>query len=153
RRCRVPPDARGCDPREAPRGRPRAPRAADAGARAPRVRPDGGRHMIAIERLRKCFGPLVAVDDLDVTIEPGTVFGFLGRNGAGRTTTIRMMMGLLEPTSATVRLGGHDIAREPEAAKRLTGYLPDRPHLYDKLTGLEYLGFVGELFGLSRREA
>jgi ABC-2 type transport system ATP-binding protein len=109
--------------------------------------------MIAIERLRKCFGPLVAVDDLDLAIEPGTVFGFLGRNGAGKTTTIRMMMGLLEPTSGTVRLGGHDIAREPEAAKRMTGYLPDRPHLYDKLTGLEYLGFVGELFGLSRRDA
>ena len=88
-----------------------------------------------------------------IAIEPGTVFGFLGRNGAGKTTTIRMMMGLLEPTSGTVRLGGHDIAREPEAAKRMTGYLPDRPHLYDKLTGLEYLGFVGELFGLSRRDA
>ena len=109
--------------------------------------------MIAIERLRKCFGPLVAVDDLDLAIERGTVFGFLGRNGAGKTTTIRMMMGLLEPTSGTVRLAGHDIAREPEAAKRVTGYLPDRPHLYDKLTGLEYLCFVGELFGIPRHDA
>jgi ABC-2 type transport system ATP-binding protein len=109
--------------------------------------------MIEIERLRKCFGPLVAVDGLDLAIEPGTVFGFLGRNGAGKTTTIRMMMGLLEPTSGTVRLAGHDIAREPEAAKRQTGYLPDRPHLYDKLTGLEYLCFVGELFALSRHDA
>ena len=109
--------------------------------------------MIAIERLRKCFGPLVAVDDLELAVEPGTVFGFLGRNGAGKTTTIRMMMGLLAPTSGTVRLGGHDIGREPEAAKRITGYLPDRPHLYDKLTGLEYLCFVGELFDLPRRDA
>jgi ABC-2 type transport system ATP-binding protein len=109
--------------------------------------------MIAIERLCKRFGSLVAVDDLDLTIEPGTVFGFLGRNGAGKTTTIRMMIGLLEPTSGTVRLGGHDIAREPEAAKRVTGYLPDRPHLYDKLTGLEYLAFVGGLFGLGRADA
>jgi ABC-2 type transport system ATP-binding protein len=109
--------------------------------------------MIALERLRKHFGPLVAVDDLTFAIEPGTVFGFLGRNGAGKTTTIRMMMGLLEPTSGTVRLGGHDIAREPEAAKRITGYLPDRPHLYDKLTGLEYLAFVGGLFGLGRTDA
>jgi ABC-2 type transport system ATP-binding protein len=109
--------------------------------------------MISIARLRKCFGPLVAVDDLELSVEPGTVFGFLGRNGAGKTTTIRMMMGLLEPTSGTVRLGGHDIAREPEAAKRVTGYLPDRPHLYDKLTGLEYLCFVGELFGISRHDA
>jgi ABC-2 type transport system ATP-binding protein len=109
--------------------------------------------MIAIERLCKRFGPLVAVDDLDFTVETGTVFGFLGRNGAGKTTTIRMMMGLLEPTSGTVRLGGYDIAREPDAAKRLTGYLPDRPHLYDKLTGLEYLTFVGGLFDLDRRDA
>jgi ABC-2 type transport system ATP-binding protein len=106
--------------------------------------------MIALERLSKRFGPLTAVDTLDFTIEAGTVFGFLGRNGACKTTTIRMMMGLLQPTSGSVRLGGHDIAREPEAAKRVTGYLPDRPHLYDKLTGLEYLCFVGELFGLSR---
>ena len=109
--------------------------------------------MIAIERLCKRFGTLVAVDDLDLTVEPGTVFGFLGRNGAGKTTTIRMMMGLLQPTSGTVRLGGHDVAREPEAAKRMTGYLPDRPHLYDKLTGLEYLTFVGGLFGLARHDA
>jgi ABC-2 type transport system ATP-binding protein len=109
--------------------------------------------MITLARLRKTFGPLVAVDDLDVTIEAGTVFGFLGRNGAGKTTTIRMMMGLLEPTSGTVRLGGHDIATAPDAAKRLTGYLPDRPHLYDKLTGLEYLRFVGGLFDLGHREA
>jgi ABC-2 type transport system ATP-binding protein len=109
--------------------------------------------MITLERLRKTFGPLVAVDNLDFTIEAGTVFGFLGRNGAGKTTTIRMMMGLLEPTSGTVRLGEHDIAREPDAAKRMTGYLPDRPHLYDKLTGLEYLRFVGGLFDLDRPEA
>jgi ABC-2 type transport system ATP-binding protein len=109
--------------------------------------------MIAIERLHKTFGPLVAVDHLDLVIEPGTVFGFLGRNGAGKTTTIRMMMGLLEPTSGTVRLGGHDIRSAPDAAKRVTGYLPDRPHLYDKLTGLEYLCFVGGLFDLDRREA
>jgi ABC-2 type transport system ATP-binding protein len=109
--------------------------------------------VIVLERLRKQFGPLVAVDDLDLAIEPGTVFGFLGRNGAGKTTTIRMMMGLLAPTSGTIRLAGHDVAREPEAAKRATGYLPDRPHLYDKLTGLEYLAFVGGLFGLDRREA
>jgi ABC-2 type transport system ATP-binding protein len=109
--------------------------------------------VIELARLRKCFGPLVAVDDLELTIEVGTVFGFLGRNGAGKTTTIRMMMGLLEPTSGTVRLAGHDIARAPDAAKRMTGYLPDRPHLYDKLTGLEYLCFVGELFGLGRRDA
>jgi ABC-2 type transport system ATP-binding protein len=109
--------------------------------------------MIELRGLRKHFGPLVALDDLDLTIEAGTVFGFLGRNGAGKTTTIRMMMGLLEPSAGTIRLAGHDMRRAPEAAKRVTGYLPDRPHLYDKLTGLEYLLFVGGLFGLAHRTA
>jgi len=109
--------------------------------------------VIRFEGLCKRYGPLTAVDDLTLEIEAGTVFGFLGRNGAGKTTTIRMMMGLLEPTAGTVVLGGHDIAREPEAAKALTGYLPDRPNLYDKLTGLEFLKFVGGLYGLRHREA
>ena len=109
--------------------------------------------MIRIERLRMTYGTVVAVDDLSLDVPPGTVLGFLGRNGAGKTTTIRMMIGLLEPTAGTVLLGGHDIRREPEAAKMATGYLPDRPHLYDKLTGLEYLGFVGGLYGVAADEA
>ena len=109
--------------------------------------------MIRIEHLRKTYGTLVAVDDLSLEVEPGSVFGFLGRNGAGKTTTIRMMMGLLEPTAGTVALGGHDIRRAPEAAKVLTGYLPDHPFLYDKLTGLELLRFVGSLYGLGAADA
>ena len=104
--------------------------------------------MIRVERLRKTYGALVAVDDLSLEVEPGCVFGFLGRNGAGKTTTIRMMMGLLEPTSGTAVLGGHDIRRAPEAAKAVTGYLPEHPFLYDKLTALEFLRFVGGLYGL-----
>jgi ABC-2 type transport system ATP-binding protein len=108
--------------------------------------------VIRIEGLRKTYGPLVAVDDLALEIPAGCVFGFLGRNGAGKTTTIRMMMGLLEPTAGTVVLGGHDIRRAPEAAKALTGYLPDHPFLYDKLTGLEFLRFVGGLYGLGAAE-
>ena len=105
--------------------------------------------MIRLVRLRKTYGPIVAVDDLDFEIAVGSVFGFIGPNGAGKTTTIRMMMGLLEPTPGTVVLGGHDIAREPEAAKAITGYLADHPFLYDKLTGGEFLRFVGGLYGLS----
>ena len=108
--------------------------------------------MIQIERLRMTYGKVVAVDDLSLDVPPGTVLGFLGRNGAGKTTTIRMMVGLLEPTAGTVLLGGHDIRREPEAAKMATGYLPDRPHLYDKLTGDEYLAFVAGLYGVSPDE-
>jgi len=104
--------------------------------------------MIRCIALRKTYGSVVAVDDLDLEIETGEIFGFLGPNGAGKTTTIRMMVGLLAPTSGTVTLGGHDIRLEPEAAKALTGYVPDQPALYDKLTGLEFLRFVGGLYAV-----
>ncbi len=109
--------------------------------------------MIRIVALRKAYGPLTAVCDLSLEVPAGSVFGFIGRNGAGKTTTIKMMMGLLAPTSGTVLLDGHDIRKDPEKAKAVTGFLPDRPHLYDKLTGAEYLGFVGGLYGLTSRDA
>jgi len=108
--------------------------------------------MIRFVRLRKEYGTTVAVADLDCTIESGAVFGFIGPNGAGKTTTIRIMAGLLAPTAGTVLLGGHDIGREPEAAKAITGYLPDHPFLYDKLTALEFLRFAGGLYGLGGNE-
>jgi ABC-2 type transport system ATP-binding protein len=108
--------------------------------------------VIRFEALRKDYGPLVAVDDLTLDIEAGSVFGFIGRNGAGKTTTIRMMTGLLAPSAGTVVLAGHDVRRAPEAAKAVTGYLPDHPFLYDKLTGVEFLDFVAGLYGLARRE-
>jgi ABC-2 type transport system ATP-binding protein len=107
--------------------------------------------MIRCLALRKLYGTAVAVDGLDLTIDAGQVFGFIGPNGAGKTTTIRMMMGLLAPTSGTVLLGGHDIAREPEAAKAITGYLADHPFLYDKLSGREFLRFVGGLYAIDDR--
>src|ERR1700675_1800799 len=108
--------------------------------------------MIRCVALRKTYGSVVAVDDLDLEIEPGEVFGFIGPNGAGKTTTIRMMVGILAPTSGTVELGGYDIRKEPEAAKALTGYVPDQPALYDKLTGIEFLRFVGGLYGVAADE-
>jgi ABC-2 type transport system ATP-binding protein len=104
--------------------------------------------MIECIALRKQYGELVAVHDLDLEIAPGEVFGFLGPNGAGKTTTIRMMVGLLEPSGGEVRLGGRDLAREPEAAKALLGYVPDPPFLYDKLTAKEFLRFIGGLYRL-----
>lgn len=107
--------------------------------------------MIEFRKLKKTYGTLVAVDELELTIDEGCVFGFIGRNGAGKTTTIRMMMGLLEPSAGTVLLGGHDIRREPEKAKAITGYLPDHPFLYDKLTGYELLRFVGGLYSVPER--
>lgn len=108
--------------------------------------------MIRFEGLHKSYGDLVAVDSLTFEIPAGRVFGFIGRNGAGKTTTIKMMMGLLEPTGGTVSLGGFDIHRQAREAKAITGYLPDHPYLYDKLTGREFLGFVAGLYGVPAHE-
>ncbi len=101
--------------------------------------------MIHIENLSKHYGRLAAVDSLNLEIGEGEIFGFLGPNGAGKTTTIRVMMGILKPTSGRVTLGGYDVVRQPEKAKAITGFIPDRPFLYEKLSGLEFLNFVGNL--------
>lgn len=102
--------------------------------------------MITLEHLTKRFGAFTAVDDLCLHVAEGEIFGFLGPNGAGKTTTIRMMMGLLKPTSGRVLLGRHDLAAEPLVAKALCGFVPDRPFVYEKLTGREFLHFVGGLY-------
>lgn len=109
--------------------------------------------MIEIIQLTKRFGEVTAVDDLNLVVHPGEVFACLGPNGAGKTTTIKIMMGLLRPTAGRVRLGGRDLAQEPEAAKALCGFVPDRPFLYDKLTGAEFLDFVAGLYGVEARSA
>jgi ABC-2 type transport system ATP-binding protein len=102
--------------------------------------------MIDLLSLTKRYGNTLAVDALTLQVPAGEVFGFLGPNGAGKTTTIRMMMGLLQPTAGSIRLGGHDLTSAPIAAKRLCGFVPDRPHVYEKLTGAEFLDFVGGLY-------
>jgi ABC-2 type transport system ATP-binding protein len=102
--------------------------------------------MIELDALSKRYGEFTAVDDLTLAIAKGEIFGFLGPNGAGKTTTIRMMMGLLLPTSGRIRLGGFDLAEEPTKAKRISGFVPDRPFLYDKLTAAEQLRFCGDLY-------
>lgn len=109
--------------------------------------------MIEIENLVKHFGRKPAVAGLDLKIEAGELFAFLGPNGAGKTTTIKLIAGLLRPTSGTITVGGHDIVREPEAAKSLMAYVPDQPFLYEKLTGREFLLFVAELYGMTREAA
>ena len=101
--------------------------------------------MIELSNITKRYGTLAAVDSLNLEVPRGEVFGFLGPNGAGKTTTIRMMMGILKPTSGRVFLGGHDVELEPERAKALAGFIPDRPFIYEKLTGREFLQFVGRL--------
>jgi ABC-2 type transport system ATP-binding protein len=102
--------------------------------------------MIQLEHVTKRFGTFTAVDDLHLSISEGEIFGFLGPNGAGKTTTIRIMMGLLRPTAGRVVLGGHDLAVAPLAAKAISAFVPDRPYVYEKLTGREFLGFVGGLY-------
>lgn len=102
--------------------------------------------MIELQQLSKRYGSLLAVDNISLSVPAGEVFGCLGPNGAGKTTTIRMMMGLLQPSAGTIRLGGYDLAREPLAAKQMCGFVPDRPHLYEKLTGAELVDFVAGLY-------
>ena len=104
--------------------------------------------MIAVDSLVKTFGSFRAVDGVSLDVKPGEIHGFLGPNGAGKTTTIRMIAGLLKPTSGRVTIAGKDLAREPEAAKRELGFIPDRPFLYEKLTAAEFLRFHGGLYGL-----
>lgn len=90
----------------------------------------------------------LAVDDLHLSIAAGELFGFLGENGAGKTTTIKMLTGLIPPTAGAARIGGHDIRAEPLAAKRLLGYVPDNPFLYERLTGREFLRFLADLYAV-----
>ncbi|MBI2384598.1 MAG: ABC transporter ATP-binding protein [Elusimicrobia bacterium] len=105
--------------------------------------------MIRLEGLSKTFGAYKAVDDLHLEVRPGEIFGFLGPNGAGKTTTVKMMTGLLKPSAGRVLVGGRDMAADPIAAKRAMGLVPDEPFVYPKLTGAEYLRFVGELYGVA----
>lgn len=104
--------------------------------------------MIAVENLVKRFGSFTAVDGVSINVEPGQIHGFLGPNGAGKTTSIRMIAGLLRPDEGRILVNGHDLAREPEAAKAALGFIPDRPFIYDKLTAGEFLRFHGGLYGM-----
>ena len=103
--------------------------------------------MIRIEGLTKRYGKFTAVHPLDLHVRQGELFGFLGPNGAGKTTTIRMLTGVLRPSGGRVLIGGHDVADPSAEARRLLGYIPDRPFLYEKLTGSEFLRFVAGLWG------
>ena len=102
--------------------------------------------ILSVNNLIKRYGDFTAVDGISFAIAPGEIFGFLGVNGAGKTTTLRMLAGVLKPSSGEISIAGHDLARDPIEAKRVTGYIPDRPYLYAKLTGREFLIFVSELY-------
>jgi ABC-2 type transport system ATP-binding protein len=102
--------------------------------------------MIQLRSLTKRYGKFTAVDSIDLTVSQGEIFGFLGPNGAGKTTTLRMIAGILRPTAGTVTIGGVDVVTNPLAAKAKLGYIPDRPFIYEKLTGSEFLRFVAGLY-------
>jgi ABC-2 type transport system ATP-binding protein len=104
--------------------------------------------MIELKNLTKKFGEIVAVNRLNLSVSEGEIFGFIGPNGAGKTTTLRMMGGVLIPTEGSVMIDGIDIADEPEKAKKRIGFIPDRPFLYEKLTGMEFLKFTADLYGI-----
>jgi ABC-2 type transport system ATP-binding protein len=101
----------------------------------------------------KRYGRFTAVQPLDLHVKTGELYGFLGPNGAGKTTTIRMVTGVLRPNEGSIFIGGHDMLRDPVSAKRHIGYIPDRPSLYEKLTGSEFLRFVSGLWGRDGAEA
>lgn len=104
--------------------------------------------MIELKNLTKKFGSLAAVNRINLSVSEGEIFGFIGPNGAGKTTTLRMMSGILSPTEGSVTIDGIDMARQPEKAKQRMGYIPDRPFVYEKLTGMEFLRFTADLFGV-----
>src|SRR5207237_3545945 len=104
---------------------------------------------ISIESLTKHYGTLVALDNVSLKIASGEVFGLLGPNGAGKSTLLKTLVGILRPTSGTIRIGAIDIVADPEKAKKMIGYLPENPSLYTGLPTQEFLQFVGKIRGVS----
>ena len=107
--------------------------------------------MIKIEGLKVSYGDYLAVDNLNLNIHKGELFAFLGPNGAGKTTTIKALTGLLNPDSGTIEICGHDMEESPLKAKSLMGYVPDVAVFYEKLTSIEFMKFIGDLYGIDKK--
>ena len=108
--------------------------------------------MLQIQHLTKAYGDKKAVDDLSLHIAPGEIYGFIGHNGAGKTTTLKSAVGILRFDSGEIRINGRSIKDEPVACKRVLAYIPDNPDLYDFMTGIKYLNFVADIFGVPSEE-
>ena len=108
--------------------------------------------MLEIQHLSKRYGSKVAVDDLTLHIRPGEICGFIGHNGAGKTTTIKACCGILPFDSGEILVGGVSVRKDTIACKRQLAYLPDNPDLYDFMTGVKYLNFIGDVFGVGQAE-
>ncbi len=104
--------------------------------------------MLSIQHLTKTYGDKKAVDDLTLHIAPGEIYGFIGHNGAGKTTTLKSTVGILPFDSGEIRIGGHSITAEPLICKKMLAYIPDNPDLYDFMTGIKYLNFIADVFGV-----
>ena len=109
--------------------------------------------MLEIRHFSKSYGGgKKAVDDLSLQVMPGDIYGFIGHNGAGKSTTIRAVVGVLDFKEGEIFIGGHSAKTEPLACKQITAYIPDNPDLYENLTGIQYLNFVADIFGISAAE-
>ena len=108
--------------------------------------------MLKIDHLTKQYGDKKAVDDLSLHIRPGEIYGFIGHNGAGKTTTLKSVAGILNYDSGTITINGKDVKAEPIECKKITAYIPDNPDLYDYMTGIKYLNFIADIFGVGLDE-
>ena len=104
--------------------------------------------MLNIEHLTKVYGDKKAVDDLSLDIAPGEIYGFIGHNGAGKTTTLKSVVGILQFDAGVITIGGVSFRRNPLACKKMIAYIPDNPDLYDYMTGIKYLNFIADIFGV-----
>ena len=109
--------------------------------------------MLNIEHYSKVYpGGKMAVDDLTLHVQPGEIFGFIGHNGAGKTTTLRAVAGVMDFTEGRITIDGHDVKREPVAAKKVTAFLPDNPDLYEFMKGIDFLNFIADLYDIGSKE-
>lgn len=108
--------------------------------------------MLNIQHFTKTYGEKKAVDDLSLHIVPGEIYGFIGHNGAGKTTTLKAAVGILQFDAGEITIGGHSIQTDPLACKRLLAYIPDNPDLYDFMSGIQYLNFIADVFGIPAAE-
>ena len=108
--------------------------------------------MLDIKGLTKCYGEKKAVDDLSLHIAPGTIYGFIGHNGAGKTTTLKSVVGILDFDEGEIRINGVSVKNDPIACKKVLAYIPDNPDLYEYMTGIKYLNFIADIFGVGADE-
>ena len=109
-------------------------------------------YTVELQHVVKRYNEILAVDNVDLTLKPGEIFGLLGPNGSGKSTTLKMLMGLVQPDSGSIRVLGLNVQEDPVAVKQLVGYTPESPRLYEFLTGIEYLDFIGDIYGVPTAE-